>query len=175
MLVHADVPSCPNFLIERQAIRVIRDFCARTQVWRKDVTATLSSGDDEVTFAISGEGEVYSVAELSGTTMSWGFVPPDTLEFDEEAEEDIDLEFEVVKIPALTDVQVPEWLLDRYEDAIVSGISARLMKQVGQDWANPQMAVMRSGEYNAGVAKARIDQNKKNRTRENRIKWIRFV
>lgn len=71
---------------------------------------------------------------------------------------------ELVVTAALTvklgrsDMVVPDDLLDEYGEAIASGAKARLVRQAGQPWFNPDLVVAYAGPYYTAInaAKGRV-------------------
>ena len=60
--------------------------------------------------------------------------------------------------PTRTATTLPDFLLERYLDALVSGTKARLMTQVNVPWSNPANGMYQAGLYEQAVTNARIDQ-----------------
>ncbi len=175
ILVRADIPSCPDFVIERHAIRVMRDFCVQTQIWKDTLTGTIDEGEDDFTLA-PANGEVCFVISLDiDNSLSWEFQPPDKVVFDEDMSEDSDIEVQVVLQPKLSDTQAPEWILDRYEGVLVKGIFSRMLRQNGQAWSNPNLALAYEQEYRKSIARARIEKIKQFTNQSLRVKPRRFV
>jgi hypothetical protein len=174
VLVRADIANCPDFVIERHALRVIRDFCAKTGVWTETIEDTISSGESELTLALSA-GEGHEVVSLDGYYYSWSFSPPDRIDLDDAVTADTDVEVVVALKPRLDDTDAPEWLLDKYEDAIVAGIYARMMMQANQDWTNPALGQKFELEYNYHIGRARTDGLKKHTATPLRVYPGRFI
>lgn len=59
--------------------------------------------------------------------------------------------------PKLTATTLPDFLVSRYLDGLVSGAKNRLMLMPGLAWSNPQLAVYHENVFNTGVATARDD------------------
>jgi hypothetical protein len=174
ILVRADIPNCPDFVIERHALRVIRDFCAKTSVWTETIEDTISSGENELILTLSA-GEGHEILDLDGYSLSWSFSPPDRIDLDDAVTADTDVEVVVALKPRLDDTDAPEWLLDKYEDGIVAGIYARLMMQDNQAWTNPALGAKYEREYNAHIGQARTDKLKKHKTTPLRVIPGRFI
>lgn len=174
ILVRADIPNCPDFVIERHAIRVVRDFCARTNAWTETVTDTIAPGESELYLPISA-GEGHAIISLDGYSLSWSFIPPNRIVLDDAATTDIEVEVEVAVKPRLDDTEAPEWLLDKYEDGIIAGIYARLMMQDNQSWTNPALGAKYEKEYNAHIGQARTDKLKQHKRAPLRVYPGRFI
>lgn len=56
----------------------------------------------------------------------------------------------------------PKWVLDRYYDAILAGVLARMMSQSAKPYANPQMAMFYLRRYTSEKSKAKHEGNMQN-------------
>lgn len=54
-----------------------------------------------------------------------------------------------------TDMNVPDDILDEYGEAIASGAKARLVRQAGQPWFAPDLAVAYAGPYYSAITTAK--------------------
>lgn len=169
-LIRANASGCPDFVIERVAIRVLRDFCSITHIWQETNTVTLAAAATEATFAVTA-GEAFAVSEVTGYSDTWTFTLPATIVFEAAATTAATLEITAAVKPLLTDTEVPTWLLERHEDAIVAGIYARLLKEPSQAWTNPVLAGVYAQEYKRGIGRAKVDLVKKNKQGSFRAHW----
>jgi hypothetical protein len=62
-----------------------------------------------------------------------------------------------VLAPKRTATTLPEFLMSRYMDALISGAKSRLLLMPGVGWSNPQLAVYHENVFNTGVSTARDD------------------
>lgn len=63
----------------------------------------------------------------------------------------------VAYAPTLVATTVPDSVINRYLEPIVSGAKHRLMVAPGKGWSNPQLAVYHQAEFDEGVQRAKID------------------
>lgn len=56
-----------------------------------------------------------------------------------------------VEVPPLSCEEAPKWVIEKYGDALCSGVLARLCSQINRPWGDPQMAVVESQRYEAAV------------------------
>jgi hypothetical protein len=56
-----------------------------------------------------------------------------------------------IEIPSLSSENAPKWLIDKYGDALCSGVLGRLYSMSGKAWSDPQMAVIEGQRYEAVV------------------------
>ena len=68
------------------------------------------------------------------------------------------LTFRAQYAPTRVSTTLPDFLVDRFFDALMDGAKARLMLQSNVPWSNPAMAAVHQQAYEAAVAQAHIDQ-----------------
>lgn len=68
------------------------------------------------------------------------------------------LTFRAQYAPSRVATTLPDFLVDHFFDALMSGAKARLMLQSNVRWSNPVMAAVHQQTYEAAVAQAHIDQ-----------------
>lgn len=61
------------------------------------------------------------------------------------------IEISWIEIPALSSENAPKWLIDKYGDALCSGVLTRLYSMTGKAWSDPQMAAIEGQRYEAVV------------------------
>lgn len=59
-----------------------------------------------------------------------------------------------VEIPPLSSEDAPKWLIDKYGDALCSGVLARLYSQSNRPYSDQQMALVESQRYEAAIGEA---------------------
>jgi hypothetical protein len=123
------LPECDGTTIRLTLREVYRDFCRRSCCLR--VRRRFCGCAPRAIPPMFG-GVVY---KTTGTRrLSGGFV-----------------EVEWIEIPPLSSEEAPRWLIDKYGDALCSGVLARLMAQANKPWSDPQMAVIESQRYEAAI------------------------
>jgi hypothetical protein len=68
------------------------------------------------------------------------------------------LTFRAQYAPLRTSTTLPDFLAERFHDALVSGTKSRLMMQVNVPWSNLPMGAYHLGIYEQAVTAARIEQ-----------------
>ena len=173
-LVRAEIDSCPDFVIERAALRVVREFCSKTHIWR--VTLEIEIEDEQAELS-PVNGEVVAILSVDNENESeiddYEFYPPSTLEI--EAEDGDEYKVLVALTPKLTETTVPKWILERYETIILNGVLGRLFMQSNQEWSNPNISFVYKQMFQKGMAGASIDIVKKFSNKSLRVKPRRFV
>lgn len=61
--------------------------------------------------------------------------------------------------PSQSSTGYPNWINERYQEYIVAGAKARLMKKQGQPWYNPGQAASYESDYDSGIAVAADDSS----------------
>lgn len=177
-LIRPEIPDAPDFIIERHALRVLRDFCAVTHIWQETLVAVTASEGDEDCELEPDYGEAHAVLSIDVDSYDPDkitFSPPSTLVFDAALEDDISMDVKVALKPGLTDTTVPDWLIEKYEVYLVAGVLARMMLQMNQSWSNPQLSAVYANQYRSGIAKANAHRLKEHAFKNLRVAqraWI---
>jgi len=184
-LIRPDVPQCPDFTIESYIVRTVRDFCEQTRIWREWLNEPVDPGLETYPLEASAEivavelvqtGQGVPVRPLSYTlpgqeednmdamagVQGFTFDPPNVLHLQGTPTQRMELFADVSLRPALTDTQAPQWLMEKYEDAIVSGTLYRLMTRREKPWSDPRLAGLHMQDFRRGVSAARVHKLKKN-------------
>jgi hypothetical protein len=184
-LIRPDVPQCPDITIEQYMVRMARDFCTQSRVWQQWINEPVDpdietyplrvdNGDIVTVNTVQTEGGVplkaldytlpgqeednmQAIAGVQGYT----FDPPDTLHIQGTPTQPMELFVRVALKPTMVEASAPAWLVDRYEEALISGTLYRLMMLTGKTWSNPDFAAVHKDTFLRGVSSARIDELKK--------------
>lgn len=84
------------------------------------------------------------------------------------------LTFRAHYAPKVTSTTLPDFLAERFHEALMAGAKHRLMSQANVPWSNPQMGAYHSGVYDQAVADARIDQLHERVPTSLRVQPVRF-
>lgn len=87
---------------------------------------------------------------------------------------DANLTVRVAYTPLLTATTVPDAVINRYLEPIISGAKHRLMVAPGKGWSNPELARYHQTEFDEGVQRAKIDTLHDKMQGSIRVKPIRF-
>ena len=157
--------SIPPFVAAEKARDAVRMFCRRTWAYLLDLDSvatvvdhkdyTLTPIDDTVIISVDSvrhsttEGLNYdfTVAAdfsefslLSAPTTIYSIIP------------------KAVLIPARDSTDFPDWIFDRYEDEIISGVKAYCLKMENRPWTDFDLASVRMKEFKSGMAQANISR-----------------
>ena len=168
---------CPVKRIKDSIMDAAIDFCRRSLVWRVQTTDDIVAGTDTYTLAMPtgaaiGAIEIVTVdgiqipmwtspwphSSTSGGAVFYGVNQDKQVRlYPIPAESVTDgLVVSVVAIPDKTGTVIPDFLLDDYKDAIVSGALASVMAIIGQPWANAQVAMYHQKMFSRAIGGARI-------------------
>lgn len=152
------VPGCPSNVALQMGGRVFTDFCEETHAWRETLSITTTSGVDEYelnpaagyvlcVLSVKDNGAITSVDEFlpKDQKITLSYVPNQTRS----------LEVDVAIAPVNATDSFPQYIYQRYGDALASGTLAMLMAMDGTPWKNPQMAEVHKSIYDGGIAKAK--------------------
>lgn len=79
-----------------------------------------------------------------------------------------------VYAPTLATLSVPDAVINRYLEPIMSGALHRLMMAPGKGWSNPQLAVYHKAQFDDGVVRAKIDILHEKTQGSIKVKPVRF-
>lgn len=178
-----DLPGCPTATIDMAIQDVVRDFCTQTECWEETITQTLT--DDTVAYTLTSTKtdadirRIFSVTiksvasdvaadlepvdpiyyEFNGTTgltLATAITPTATVL--------TGLVTKVILVPKINATTWDTMLMNRYADAIIAGVKARLMDNDKEGWGNPRRAKDERATYDRHVALGMIERNRKYRT-----------
>jgi hypothetical protein len=112
-----------------------------------------------IDYTLPGEEEG-NMAALSGV-VGFTFDPPDTLHIQGSPTQSEEVFVQLSLKPTLEQAQAPQWLIQKYEDALVNGVLARLKMIANKPWSNPDYAMAHKDMFLRGIASARIHELKK--------------
>lgn len=69
----------------------------------------------------------------------------------------LQLTLRVAYAPTLTATSIPDAVVNRYLEPIISGAKHRLMVAPGKGWSNDKLAMYHKGQFDEGVLRAKID------------------
>lgn len=183
----ADVPGAPDVLATQALLLTAIDFCTRTLAWDEiqdpipleddvgtyDVYAPTSARVVTIKSISAFDRALHPVAmsELQLYVPNWQtakssqpiyYSAPDDLSTVRlfpipYGSNGAQVTIRAAYTPILGATTVPDAIVNRYLDAIISGAKARLMASPGKSWSNPQLSVFHRQEYEDGVVRAMAD------------------
>ncbi|MFW6437402.1 MAG: hypothetical protein ACOCZ7_00195, partial [Armatimonadota bacterium] len=165
-----EVPGCPDEIAERDLPLAAREFCRETFVWQQIVLEKddLTHDDDEHEIADPFDGDILAITrvEIGGDPVKFDWPRRDLLK----AEGVGDLVAWGALQPKLNERYVPDLLADYYIEALTDGAKFRLMRMMGVEWAQPEMAGVYQRAFQSHVAHARMEAARKHTSRPRRAK-----
>jgi hypothetical protein len=151
----------------------MRRFLRKVKLWKSDLT--VSSVEDQAAYALDTTNEVasgaipdiFKIQEVTknGTNVSRSgyylrssdqylvfessYVPPE--------DDTDDMTVKVVMKPAFDGVDFPQWIVEKYLDAIVGGALDYLLRTPSKPYTNPAGSRLYNIEYKRGIVQARAD------------------
>ncbi len=198
-LARPELPGCPDFTMETYANRVVREFCARTQIWTDWLEEWTVPDHDTYHPPVFGKKQIVSVPflwmdgrrllgnsqDFPGTqdgndspdrsNTSFAFFPPDTIRLYFIPSQEKHFFVRVVFQPTTDATEFPDSIFQLYEDGLVAGLKARLMMQAKQDWSNPELSQYYQRVFNSEVDRAKIHKNKQHTSGPLKVKPQSFV
>jgi hypothetical protein len=157
-----------------------REFFARTAVWEEDLDAAdLVAEQTDYSLITPHDARIERLtavrvnttdgvaAGLPGTLVNerlYSFSPDEdggTLSFDTAPQASVTegLDAKVIYVPHMgPHADLPQWLMNRYADAIVSGALARLKRLPWRDWADPAGAAEHMIIWRRGICTAKREK-----------------
>lgn len=163
------LPGCTDVMIRKTIASVYRDFCKRTCVIKTRRRICIEHGKHRYPLVavvqdcvidcicditrengapFDGRGGEYSI-EGSDTIML-----PDRL-LPNEGEKSL-IEVTCIEIPKLSSERAPQLFIERYGDAIESGVLMKLMIMSGRPWSDPQQAAQEARAYENALTETRV-------------------
>ena len=194
-------PGCPDITVLETARDVVRDFCSETHIWQEWGDIYLDSSIDVYDLVPPAKSEIITVSRLvrdnrdiSPVTSSmpgidvnfegavkgsinrgWHFEPPDSVRFAALPSEQGIVYARMVLMPEADADSFPDWLWQKYQEGLVSGVFAKLFIQHGMKWSNPGLAQLYLRDYNKKIGRAKVNLVKAHTNASLRVKARRFV
>lgn len=164
--------------MQRELFMVMDEFFKETNAWMEDIPITIP-GQDPV-------GTIYQIAPQEPaniTQLMWVYTPSEStlrgspiaasmsvmgeMVLRNQPSSDQPLIVTValtVQDPVDRDglVVFPQWVMQRYGDAILDGLLGRMMTQPNKPWTNNQMSVYHLRKWNAKRAQTRVEIQRNN-------------
>jgi len=179
--VRDEVQDCPDFHLESETRNAVIDFLKDSGLYRTTLSMTLTDAQAEYPMADLnppagtridhyeecwyGRRPVYDAdyEELfrkDGSGPPRNYAPrPDQDGFrlwpTPTANETDTLYFLVALVPTRSSTDIPDWIADSYQDAIVLRAKYRLLRIAGQPWSSPDIAEVRLHQYAAKLTEAK--------------------
>lgn len=199
----AYAPSVSDVVAERYMLDACREFCRDTMAISRDLPEVLVENSDVTVEApadtesvgilrVTHDGRtVWSKSEqaldavlgnvayesMPGSDKPGSIVVLDDNRFRVVPQPSTTLTFAVriAVAPTSTATEVPDELVARWYDAVVSGALKELMLHPGQPYANMNMAAVHAARYQAQVVQARIKVNTSDSRYGTRVVGPRFI
>lgn len=160
------LPGCTDVMIRKTIASVYRDFCKRTCVlkWRRRIELSR----DQRCYSVCSRSDGFIVDCVIGVTFENGrelcegeySLHDGKISFPERVlpvcGEIRTVEVEFVEIPKFGSEKIPRDLLNKYGDAIASGVLMQLMSMTGRPWSDPQQAALEARLYENALTEFRV-------------------
>jgi hypothetical protein len=178
-LIAPEVPGCPDVLIEKTLLDVVRTFCLKTQCFKRVLANVVPiDGTAEYTLVPTEGFEVTSLARVwvngkrlfplvrkpakptSGHNPSHYYEPyPGQLGLHPtpNALSTLEVEVEAFLRPTLASTGTDELIVERYEDDIVHGVLGKLMSMSKKPWTDLPMSDFHMRSFRRGSSVALLE------------------
>lgn len=176
----ARLPGAMTGSIQQELYNVIKEFCERTNVWQEAIPFTTHPNDHSYRITASSPAALITrLLWIEGTrhgshetTFTPGIMYNGSLEM-------TGVSSTILHLPhgtgagdvwrahvalTITDPsgptglpQIPDWIIDKYYDAILNGVVANMMMQGAKPYSNLQGAQFHGRKFRDGMTKARAE------------------
>lgn len=163
--VSLEAPGCLHVIIEREILWAARRFCDRTKIWHEDKDTTYAAGGlGDVDLATPADSEIVSIDsvladnydipsateyELSAINANWrteegpaerfiSYPHKNSILLYRKPTAPTQIDYTVTLKPTLDATTLPDFLVDKYRDALVDGAKYRVLGQAAMTWNNPK-------------------------------------
>ena len=167
--VKKDIPSCPDALIKQQAFMTINDFCQYTNIWQESIPFAVTQNvlSYDLTPPTNGKiNRLMFVYDANAPVKRWpmsGIMMrvPGTIELYRSPPQNGNWVAIVAKRPSNLNTEgwpmIDEWIVDKYEDKLASGTSARILAIPQKPFTNLLISQQMMRDYTEGRALARAN------------------
>lgn len=160
------LPGCDDVMVRKTIASVYRDFCKRTCVLKERRRIDLSR--DQCCYPLCPRAEGFVVDCVIGVTFENGrelhageySLLDGRISFSKRilptCRDRMSVEVEFVVIPALGSERIPRGFMNRYGDAVASGVLMRLMSMTGRPWSDPAQAALEARAYENALTECRM-------------------
>lgn len=197
--IQPQVPGCPNPVIKKYLIDVLRDFCEETQLWENNQLTAISLVADQADYALSSlSGDIVAIDsaeidevpirpitlfELNSQIQNWRHTTTRRPLSYLQTASSTNITLVYTPSEALTDglvvwvslkpletaTTVEDFLWDEYRDAIANGTVGMLKMVDGMPWSDMQSGMIKYATYEAARDTAKIKKIRGNTNQTNTI------
>lgn len=194
----AEVPGCPDSMLERALVRAAQEFCSGTHVWKiwlSDTTTVLDVIDYDIELEANSELVRLEKAILDGRPIKttteealpedWSVNPASvascvfthdrkTLTLLPPPAAGLMLRVQAVLKPSNAATGIEDHLFDHYVDEIAMGAIARLMQKSNVPFSNPAKGIELQRQFTHEIARIGFHKDRGFSSRMNRAKVSTF-
>ncbi len=169
-----ELPNCPEAVVLQHLRRSLSEFCRDTEAWQEELVAmALVADQTDYNLDTGWDANVHRIVwvKLNSSTNA---TDPNNYTLSEDytlvlanapATADADgLEVKIVLMPTPDCEDLPEWFMDRYNDALQAVTKYRLMMQKNKVWMDRELGIFYKKEYDKLVNLAKMENLWKYRT-----------
>lgn len=179
--------------LQREMFMAVDEFLKFTNAWQEDIPITIPGQDPAGTVYILASQEPANITQLMWVftassdpqTLRGSPVPAFmsvigemTLGLQPSSNQDIVATVALtVQDPVNRDgyVVFPQWIAQKYGDALLDGLLGRMMTMANKPWTNNQMSVYHLRSFNSKKAQARVEVQRNNKFRAQAWSFPGFV
>jgi hypothetical protein len=176
--VMADLPGCADAVLVQYLQQAGRKLCEESECWKEEIDVNVVADQTEYSLDTIDDTYIHKIAWVKIKSVS-------TDDFEDcpainpnyyTLKEDTTLKFYTANAPIVTITsgmrvkaiirpefnsnELPQWIWDRYSEAIQNHCKWQLMKQPKKPWTDLQLSMKYEKEYYNCIAQAKMDINK---------------
>lgn len=174
--VMPELPGCPAGYIEQVLKDVMRDFCVQTECWTEEISQTLTEDETDYTLTPTAtDADIMRIAwvkiKSTATDVVDDLYEQDTAHYKFDGVDALTLATsatptatvatglvtKVVLAPKINSATWAAGLMNRWADAIVAGVLAKLMANKKESWGDPERAKDERNTYWNKIGLARFE------------------
>ncbi len=173
------LPGAIDATILAELFSVVKDFCDRSNVWQMQFSTEVLytelsplSDPDAFTYSLYPPTGA-KIVRLLGTLDARNFranaqlIEPNAILLDRSPNEDTT--YYVTGVLTVTDPvtrtgepMAPDWLIEKYNDALLDGVLGRMMSQAAKPYTSTSMGAFHYSLYRSAISKARLEAERGN-------------
>ncbi len=173
------LPGAIDATILAELFSVVKEFCVESNVWQQtfdiEVTAVQTSAltaPDDFTYTLypptgSLVTRLISVRDANTSPVRASLVDPNAVLLERSPNED--QIYSVVAVLTVTDPvtragepMAPDWIVERYTEALLDGVLARMMSQAAKPYTSPAMGALHYAMFKKAASQAKYQSQNGN-------------
>lgn len=164
------LPGAIDDALRMEVFNTLNDFFQGTNIWREDIEVEVAAGETHYEILPSGPANIVrligvidhnklpakAVLDLITGELALAEAPSQSATYTAQVVLTVNDPLDREGYPVF-----PMWVLNLYQNDIISGVLGRMMSQPAKPYSNVQLAVAHSRAFNSAIATARMEANRR--------------